>query len=78
VGGVLLMVMSQVWLSPACSARATARRAQRRTADLFPDWLEFPNVADATRRGHPGLRLRGSAVSRSINGCRSPDRCRQR
>ena len=26
-------------LSPACPARAAARRVQRRTADLIPDWL---------------------------------------
>jgi hypothetical protein len=39
--GGAIKVIPDVRLSPACSARATAQRGQRRAADLIPDWLTF-------------------------------------
>ena len=43
-------VITDLRLSPACTARATAQRGQRRTADLIPDWLTFPTNVNATPR----------------------------
>jgi hypothetical protein len=37
------MVIPDMRLSPVCSARATALRGQRRTADPIPDWLRVPS-----------------------------------
>ena len=36
------MVIPEMRLSPVCSARVTALRGQRRTADPIPDWLRVP------------------------------------
>jgi len=36
------MVIPDMRLSLICSARATALRGQRRTADHIPDWLRVP------------------------------------
>src|ERR1700757_617857 len=64
-GGVF-MVISDMRLSPVCSARANALRGQRRTADLIPDWLRVstsltfhPAGAIVNTRGsHLGVRQR--------------------
>jgi hypothetical protein len=58
-------VITDLRLSPACTARATAQRGQRRTADLIPDWLTFP-TASTLHRGRANRRVNNARTTRRL------------
>jgi hypothetical protein len=74
------MVIPDMRLSPMCSARATALRGQRRTADPIPDWLRVPtwltfHPAGAivkTRGSHLGVRPRRTVDGSGVSAVRRP------
>lgn len=61
-------------LSPECSARATAQRGQRRTADLIPNWLRIPTDLTLHPRTPPHVRgrplLSGKLTAPAFWSCR--------
>ena len=71
-----MVIPGRRW-SPDCSARATAQRGQRRTADLIPDWLRFST--SLTLR--PAAAARHAPRSRdvsSLSRCRNADHRQRR
>jgi len=58
-------VITDLRLSPACTARTTAQRGQRRTADLIPDWLTFPTTS-TLHRGRVNCRVNNVRPTRRL------------
>jgi hypothetical protein len=64
-------VITDLRLSPACTARATAQRGQRRTADLIPDWLTFPTTS-TLHRGRANCRVNNVRPTRRLTRTLDP------